>query len=299
MDAAVLLPDFQTFSTVAEKLRSAKVRSFHDHQNDLAVKKNQVKIILGARESGLAKAPELKTLACSFDDAEYCGTVLELLYKEFPLIDSMMEDYGNEGDVRIIIQTLGFAGYTEDDADSVLEGVNAGETWYSLTAFLLLQNWMIEDWEVWEKCIEAFAWPFEEPVNIQWSLNIDKKYLKRALKKHGAEDLYSAAQQALFPPDNAFLLANFNDDSSICFDFTAESIEYLRKEWKKAQPYFEQFDRASELVMNDPSLLRILIDALVESQNHEWKPRKRITSVPNLVRDADPEFNPDNQIGDE
>ncbi|EKD88632.1 MAG: hypothetical protein ACD_34C00421G0001, partial [uncultured bacterium] len=181
-------------------------------------------------------------------------------------MEDCWDDYGN---YQLAINPDSFSTWNFDDADSQLSSVGDTMPWFSLTAFLLLLNVPFMDSDLpgyWENSIDNFGWPFEEPVELDYSIPIDEKFLKRYLRKRHLPELYAAVEQAFFPPDNVFLNSNMDDPDSVYFEFNEENLKLLRRDWKKAKPYLEQFGIASEMVANDPGLLRILYDGLKKSQ---------------------------------
>jgi hypothetical protein len=269
-----LLQDKNYFLTLHE-LRSQRVQPFQAVMEQLNIKRSQLKIIRAARKSGLGKDERLKTLQCAFDDGAYCATVIEILSEEMPLMNMDMEEcWDDDGNYQLAISPNSFSAWTWDDANDHLDTVETSPPWFSLTAFLLLLNMPLMDEDLpnyWEKSIERFNWPFNESVELARDAYIDEKYLKGYLQRRKLSVLFRAVEQAYFPPENAFLNCNMEDPDSVYFEFNTENLNMLRRDWKKAKPYFEQFGIASEMVVNDPALLRILYDGLKKSQESSIK----------------------------
>lgn len=266
------------YQLAAEKLRSMRLKTFHEIREDLNARRSQIKIIRGARESGLCEDDRLKTLSCVFDDGAYCGEVIDILSEEMPLMNNEMEEsWDEDGDFVLAIAPESFAAWTFDEANDRLDDIeNTGQE-FSLSAFLLLMNWPVDE-DVpgyWARCVDHFGWPMVEPLSLEYGTAINEKFLKRRLVKLGLEDLYYAVAQAWFPPGNVFLNANYEESESMYFEFTGENIDLLRADWKEAKPYFINFTMASTMVANDPGILATLAEVIEESQH---RPKRRAGS---------------------
>lgn len=258
----------------AHQLRVMRVQPISAVMDNLNAKRSQIKIIMAARKAGLGKDARLKTLQCVFDDGAYCGTVIDILSEELPLMNNDMEDcWDDEGNYVLAINPDSYSTWTFDEASDRLSEVGDMMPWFSLTAFLLLMNWGIESDlpDFWKNASSHFNWPFTEPISLEYSIPIDEKYLKQYLKKRDLSPLFEAVHQAWFPPNNVFFYCNMEDADSVYFKFTVENLKLLRRDWKKAKPLLEQFDIASNMVVEDPGLLRILVDGLLESQMSSMK----------------------------
>lgn len=301
----------KSFSLVAHLMRSMRVQPISAIIDNLNAKRSQAKIIMVARKSGLGNDERLKNLQCLFDDGVFCENVIEILSEELPLMNLDMEDcWDDEGNYILAINPDSYSTWTFDDANDRLSEVGDLMPWFSLTAFLLLMNWGIDSDlpEFWKNAISHFNWPFTEPVSLEYSISIDEKFLKRYLNKRDLSPLYKAVEQAWFPPDNVFLNCNMEDPDSVYFEFSERNLKLLRRDWKKAKPYLEQFDIASEMVEDDPSLLSILVDGIRESQMSSKKKSNGIgkfASVPSAAQDVirrsdpDPLYETDDQVMDD
>jgi hypothetical protein len=288
------------------ELRTMRVQPIGAIIDTLNARRSQIKIIIAARKSGLGKDERLKTLQCVFDDGAYCGTVIEILSEEMPLMNMDMEDcWDDDGNYVLAINPNSFSTWNFDDADDHLSSIVDAMPWFSLTAFLLLLNVPFMDSDLpdyWENAIDHFNWPFTEPVSLDYSIPIDEKFLKRYLQKRKLPELYRAVEQAFFPPYNVFLNCNIEDPDSVYFEFNTENLKMLRRDWKIAKPYLLDFESASEMVANDPGLLRILYDGLRGSQLSSMKKSGASGIIANhipipadiiLRRDVDPLYTTD------
>ncbi len=289
----------KSFSLVAHQLRSMRVQPIGAVMDNLNAKRSQIKIITTARRAGLGKDQRLKTLECIFNDGAYCEKVIEILSEELPLMNLDMEDcWDDEGNYILAINPDSYSTWTFDDANDRLSDVGDMMPWFSLTAFLLLMNWGIDSDlpEFWKNAIAHFNWPFDGPISLEYSIPIDEKYLKRYLAKRDLTPLYKAIQQAWFPPDNVFLYCNMEDPDSVYYEFTVDNLKLLRRDWKKAKPYLEQYDIASLMVEEDPGKLRILVDGLRESQVSSQKNSSKLgknAGLPMVAKDIILRSDPD------
>lgn len=279
MTEAGVFTDFDlTFESKVRILKSLKPLNFDEVLDEINSIHSMINVVITAKQIRLNKNPELKTLACAFSDEEYCKKVVEILAEELPVMDP--QEYLDEGKYYLMADTIGMNRWREEELQELfLEPENYGQD-FSLTAFLELINYGIDDEEPWKKCIEYFNWPIVTHYRVRYHFDFDQGFIKKYLRKHGApSEVYTMVMLTLFPPNNDLLCVTADDwecdPNCMDYEITTESIRQLRKDWKQAKQLVSQIGPAREWVAENPWFIPILGECLENSQNRE-KERVRV-----------------------
>jgi hypothetical protein len=266
------------FSSRVQILKSLKSLGFEEVLGRINSIHSRINVVITAKQMHLNKNPELKTLACAFSDDAYCEKVVEILAEELPVIDP--QEYLEDGNYYLMADIVGMNAWREEEVQELIsDPENYGKD-FSLTAFLELINYGIDDDEPWKNCIEYFNWPIVAHYAVKYGFDLDHNYIKKSLRKHGAPaEVYTMVMLTLFPPANDLLCITADDwecdPSCMDVEITTENIRLLRKQWKQAQKLIEQLEPAREWVAENPWFIPILGECLENSQNRE-KERVRV-----------------------
>jgi len=276
---AEVFADFElSFESKVRMLKSLKPLDFNEVLDRINSIHSKINVVITAKQIRLNKNPELKTLACAFSDEEYCKKVVEILAEELPVMDP--EEYLDEDSYYLFADTVGMNGWREEELQELfLEPENYGQD-YSFTAFLELINYGIDEEEAWDHCTKFFNWPITSHYKVRYNVEMDHKFIKKCLRKHGAPaEVYTMVMLTLFPPANDLLCITADDweCDPTCqeIEITTENIRRLRKDWKQAEKLVEQLGPARDWVADNPWFIPILGECLENSQNRE-KERVRV-----------------------
>jgi hypothetical protein len=279
MTDELIIPDCETnFAAKVRGLSSWKVKPFHEYLEDIGSIQRTLEGILVAKQCGLSQEPELKTLECAFSDDAYCLTTINLLTRELPIHDP--EEYLEEsGKYFLLAYPMGMNDWY---FEQVVE--DFGEPWhygkeYSLIAFLLLLNFMIDDAEIWQACIDYFGWNVRpDEFELKDRLGFDSKYLRRYLARKGApKEVITTVAVTFFPPEDNDLLCIGADDyennpDCLTYDLDTENVRNLQKWTAQANPLIDQIEPAKKWTVENPWIIRVIGEGLVRSQERMERP---------------------------
>lgn len=269
-----LLDSMLDYRSTAKALNGFRLLSFGKTQDRIETVQRRIKIITAAKQCGISKKPEMKTLGCVFSDETYCSKVVELLAEELPVCDPDMYDDG-EVPAYLMADAIGMNAWCEEEVDNLISNPSESEfdLKFSIIAFLELINYQIDDPEQWDNCRSHFHWPTESQYYIQQcGYDLDHAFIKEQLKQKGAPpELYTLVMLTLFPPEDNYLLCVSadewdNDPTCMQIEIDTESIRHLRSLWKQAKPLIKQIVPAMEWVVWNPQIIPVLGEILEQSQ---------------------------------
>lgn len=258
------------FNSRVQRLMSMKLNNFYEVRRKVEAIQATVNTIITAKKCRLTRHESLKTMAAQFSDKAYCENVVQILSEELPVLEPI--DYLEEGSYVLIADTVGMNGWNEEQIYELVNSPDAYDQEYSLTAFLELICYGIDNEESWSSCREYFGWPTPTHYCIHtYGNNLNHRFIKRTLKKAGAPpEVYTMVMLTLFPPENQLLTTTADDWESdpSCMEvqITPENIRQLRKDWRQAKPLVAQIRPAMEWAKENPWIIPILGECLENSQ---------------------------------
>lgn len=258
------------FNSRVQKLKSMKLNNFYEVRGKVEGLQAKINTIITAKECRLTRNEALKTMAAQFSDEEYCSNVVRVLSEELPILDP--EEYLEEGSYVLIADTMGMNGWNEEQVQELVTNPDSYDQEYSITAFLELICYGIDEEENWSDCAEYFGWPTATHYGIHtYGNDLNHRFIKSTLKKAGAPpEVYTMVMLTLFPPDNKLLTVTAddweNDPSCMEVEITPENVRELRRDWKQAKPLVAQIRPAMRWVAENPWIIPILGECLENSQ---------------------------------
>lgn len=259
-----MLPDLApNFSQMHTLLSARRAEPFRNFELQVMRMRSYAQVIMAARVCKLTRNAELQTLECAFSDERFCEKVISLVCEELPLFEMAMEEAIYEGESFVLmIEPCGLNSFSGDDVYELFENPdNYGEN-FSLAAFLLMVSFQENSEDYWQTCAEYFDWPTSEPIMIDHYTSINRAALSRYLRSHGCPELYDAVKMVLLPTGNAFLDTPADDYDGLTYEFTAENLKYLRRQWKQARPMIEAYDTAAIETAANPWKIGVLAEGL-------------------------------------
>jgi len=248
------------FSTAYQSLKSlVRNVSFSDAATNLSNLRSVAQAIKTFKKLDIV--PEIRQGAETFDPLKYVEDGFAQLMRELPLQEQTydIQEYFIDYDFPPIWpEPLGSNAWCWDTFAEACENPDNYSDESGLRLFLIcIANG--ED-QGYEQMREYFRWPWKEiPGTIDVNL-IDWEKVRRRMKTHHLDDFYAAMQVMYDLPHNTFF--NFQCDEGYMDDpieFNVENINFLRREWKRAEPMVDACARAGRKAFDNPMILEEVV----------------------------------------